>query len=505
VDPSTSIEKDQKNIETDRGRKTFKPSSAATTAPAPDVRSQKIDNDKGGSHAEEYDDGYEDMHEVESCGDSNEDAGESCQEEEVGDALGVDEPEECDADEIDIQRALEDLESLAVADRRRLLSIEYLLRISRACEGMKVKEQAFLAQSAAFSRFSAFCNTVRRLSNGARFPGMTSGSLVAEVSASCRLYVSCLAKEGWTLRAGTPSSAQLPSRGPIELRELLPDVLAATPRVLRLLRALPSLTDAAVESRLWGLDGGDPLGDALTQLFEQWRHEGVSEAQYGQSPLEELRRVRMASRSREGAAAQSLTQGPLQPEGSRGLARVGSLATERESKVDAPAGNRQGLRRTVRRDLVFARASSVPMLARVSPEKPCFKAPEERVPRKLTQEALRVEATETRPRSGVRTVGRPLQLLGAMNVGEERSGVGFSGRQGSLPQLGVHTVMPLKRPPAPLWKKEGLDGVPLSSFTKLIQRPTTPVKGPMTSTRYRQPAMMMDDLASSFDRAQIEL
>lgn len=241
------------------------------------------------------------------------------------DSDSVQEPPDAATSGSSASRALKDLADLPPRDGWRLMLMEYLLRISKACDTLRTGERARLAQSASFSRFSVFCVQLRVLASelprtaGGNLlperPDTDSGGLVDEISAACR---SCLKasvfSEEWTLKSSpratesSPAEMSPASRRSSKLMEYLPPDVARHAAILKVVQGLPLILDAVLEVCLRDLSGEDGIGAALDTLLQPFAElRGQRGARQGPtqwtSPIGELQHVRAHVKSAKGQDA----------------------------------------------------------------------------------------------------------------------------------------------------------------------------------------------------------
>uniref|UniRef100_A0A7S4W7Q2 Tubulin--tyrosine ligase-like protein 5 n=1 Tax=Alexandrium monilatum TaxID=311494 RepID=A0A7S4W7Q2_9DINO len=217
-----------------------------------------------------------------------------------------------------VAHAMTDLNPM---DRHRLVLMEYLGRVVRACESLSTEERASLAQSGAFSRLSGFRSRLRGLSlqylqsteggpldlgTTARPDRPTSGrdSLVGEVMGTCRSSLEALALRPWSPDeeddAETPPE-EADHRG--ALAGYLPEGFGLAGPRRQALSVLPVLGPAELEGILRS-DGHSEESGAWSQLFGSVESTGRP-----YSPLRDILQVRRRSRpARDRSRSASKTQ-----------------------------------------------------------------------------------------------------------------------------------------------------------------------------------------------------
>lgn len=220
--------------------------------------------------------------------------------------------------EAEVARATHFVAGLEPEERSRLVVMEYLVRVARACEALGAEERAHLAQTAAYSRLSKFRSRLQLLtarspsrsgqrpasrpppspSSTSRSPqrpsSTTSGSgcLVDEIVASCRNSLASLSRPPWrppaAPQAGAGGCAAAPRLEP-GLRALslyLPPDFGQDDSRRQALDLLPVLGTAELEGLLRSQEGSEEYA-AWRELFASVEPTG---RQY--SPLSDITQAR---------------------------------------------------------------------------------------------------------------------------------------------------------------------------------------------------------------------
>lgn len=252
-------------------------------------------------------------------------------------------------------------------DTSRLLLLEYLRRICEVCKGLHPRDRVQLAQSAAFARLFTFKRRVQRQLVGTDLQEslrMEEGDPIDELIAACTDGIHKLERELWD-DAGEPYPGpgiiDVDDEQPIVLALSLPATVVEHPLCQRILRALPELTSADLETTLQAPEASSEFR-TLFESFSRERQEPVL-------PLSEL----LAATRATAAAAASPPQPP-------GAAAARSVAPEaRSPRGSAPprlqpnaqavaAAAHEAARRHSRSPMRQSKSTpSLPELSRTSP------------------------------------------------------------------------------------------------------------------------------------------
>eukprot|EP00928_Gymnodinium_smaydae_P041864 TRINITY_DN28276_c0_g3_i2.p1 TRINITY_DN28276_c0_g3~~TRINITY_DN28276_c0_g3_i2.p1 ORF type:complete len:1092 (+),score=149.75 TRINITY_DN28276_c0_g3_i2:89-3364(+) len=185
-------------------------------------------------------------------------------------------------------------------DLSQLPMMEYLARICDYCEALEAQDRARLAQSAAFSRLSAFCGWLRRTVMKPELLGADAeGDLIDEIAATCKTCLASMISQQCTaydLRLADTSQAAKPS-SPSSLMRHLPPEFSQDAAIQRTIRTLSSLPDDELEFSVKRKQPNVDFGGMLRALsVAPGDGSGKATASRPYSPLAELLRARQEKR-----------------------------------------------------------------------------------------------------------------------------------------------------------------------------------------------------------------
>mmetsp|Transcript_176269 Transcript_176269/g.565178 ORF Transcript_176269/g.565178 Transcript_176269/m.565178 type:complete len:1124 (-) Transcript_176269:151-3522(-) len=196
--------------------------------------------------------------------------------------------------ELERQRALQCLGSIEGDDCWRLLLMEYLARVRRACKALNSKDRTQLAQCSAFARLSAFSRRVSNLRSAwiesrhltdrssDEDSDLDTGHLVDEISAVCQSTVRSVAQGDWSFfvsvgdsdppdpdndDAPYPAPKRRLDRGVRALARYLPEEFVDDCKGRQALESLPYLFTADLEKLLRSRKCADAF-ESLRELFK---------------------------------------------------------------------------------------------------------------------------------------------------------------------------------------------------------------------------------------------
>jgi len=177
--------------------------------------------------------------------------------------------------------AMEAVKAVGIKAGCRLALMEYLIRLSGACDGMDGAARARIAQSSSYARLSAFRVQLLGIVEKSGYENQDTpprsagcGGLVDELLSASRTCLSVLVRDVWASEApgeDVPPAVVAPPWPPEDecvpweqgLAELLPPTFARSGAVQRALEALPGLACVDLERLLQSSHGADGYSTLL--------------------------------------------------------------------------------------------------------------------------------------------------------------------------------------------------------------------------------------------------